>query len=58
MGFPTAHRSVKFGTVVDHLNMHRVVKFHLYSSYSSRDIPLEHSAPEFKIGISTKECSI
>ena len=44
----TAHR-----TVVDHINVHSVVKFHLCSSYSSRDIPFEHSAPNRK---STVKC--
>ena len=49
----TAHRNVKFGTVVGHINVHSVVKFHLCSSNSSRDIPFEHSAPNRK---STVKC--
>ena len=49
----TAHRNVKFGTVVDHIKVHSVVKFHLCSFYSSRDIPFEHSAPNRK---STVKC--
>ena len=42
---------MKFGTVVDHLNLYSVLKFHLCSSYSFRDIPFERSPPNRKLTV-------
>ena len=51
--FATWRQLTGIWNFVDHINVHSVVKFHLCSSYSSRDIPFEHSAPNRK---STVKC--